>query len=486
MKFSWIICLLVLTKSQMYSQIQVVSDEFEHYALYLRTPKPVVLDSIEMDLPKPGKVWLKLEGSAKISVGDVITFGTHYYPIWQTNDGNTNVYALDSAHLESGFGINRTFDLPKGKSTFYAVAQNWTDKKGDGYADIKGKLTVMYEPVENEEKNFWGKGYHVYPSNIGEMPKIVHKIDGIHANDSLVCLFYEGLHYGVNGDQIAFEMNTDSIFLGNDMNPVVGITSVHQGRYFTSQKCFKSEETDTSIYIMAKKLAGNFATNENGIYAKYIVNYHVNSIEAFESKLSGESHDVAAFSYDAPQKGKLLIRTTGHFKSDGLSRVEMDLTTKPNEEVKGSGLTTQSVNEAYLNEFFSFTHLVDVAQGSNPFYLAGRALGGPDTLSLSGNVTFQFIPEAVVSSTQGHLLARLEASVFPNPGEQMIHINLGETPFAGKVNVNIFDTKGRLFIKTALDYPAENAIDVTPLASGLYYVVLETAEALSSCSYIHK
>ncbi len=486
MKFIWIICLLVLTKSQMYSQIQMVSDEFEHYALYLRTPKPVVLDSIEMDLPKPGKVWLKLEGSAKISVGDVITFGTHYYPIWQTNDGNTNVYALDSAHLESGFGINRTFDLPKGKSTFYAVAQNWTDKKGDGYADIKGKLTVMYEPEDNNGNNFVGNGFYVYPNSIGEAPEVIREIDVMPVVDSLVCLFYEGIHYGVNGDQVVLEMNADSVDFGIEIGPVMGFTSLRQGRFHTSQKCFETEELDSSIYIMAKKLAGNFATTENAIYSNYMVNYHVNSIEAFESKLSGESHDVAAFSYDAPQKGKLLIRTTGHFKSDGLSRVEMDLTTKPNEEVKGSGLTTQSVNEAYLNEFFSFTHLVDVAQGSNPFYLAGRALGGPDTLSLSGNVTFQFIPEAVVSSTQGHLLARLEASVFPNPGEQMIHINLGETPFAGKVNVNIFDTKGRLFIKTALDYPAENAINVTPLASGLYYVVLETAEALSTCSYIHK
>lgn len=486
MKFIWIICLVLLTNSQLFSQIQVVREDFEHNALYLRTPEPVVLDSIDMDLPKPGKVWLKLEGTAKISVGDVITLGTHYYPIWQTNDGNTNVYALDSAHLQSGFGINRTFDLPKGKSTFYAVAQNWTDKKGDGYADVKGKLTVMYEPEDNEGKNFEGSGFYVYPNAIGDTPKVMHEIDVTPLSDSLVCIYYESKHYGVNGDQIVFDINADSTHFGVELNPVMGFTSVRQGRFYTFQKCFTSEDIDSSIFIMGKKLAGNFNTKENGIYSNYMINYHVNSIENFEGRLSSESRDLAAFSFDAQAKGKLLIRTSGYFKSDGASRVELDLTTNPNEEVKGSGLTTQSVNEAYVSEFFSFTYLADVDQGSNSFYLAGRALGGPDSVLLNGNVTFQFIPEAIVSSTLKDLKPKVEASIFPNPGEEMIHISLGESRYTGKVNVSVFDTQGRLFIQTSLDYPYENAIDAAPLVSGLYHVVLETKEALSTCSYIHK
>ena len=40
------------------------------------------------------------------------------YQGWVSNDGNTNVFAVDSAHVTSAFGHSRTYYVEKGKANF--------------------------------------------------------------------------------------------------------------------------------------------------------------------------------------------------------------------------------------------------------------------------------------------------------------------------------------------------------------------------------
>ena len=70
------------------------------------------------------------------------------------------------------------------------------------------------------------------------------------------------------------------------------------------------------------------------------------------------------------------------------------------------------------------------------------------------------------------------AHLFPNPGKDLLYVSLEDQNINGVVNVLVFDTKGQRIASKMLNYPYENSLDVSGMASGLYHVVIETAHAV--------
>lgn len=467
------------------AQTRVFSSSFKKQHVYLRTPQAFILDSLEIDFPSDGKLWLKVDGTASISFGDVITLAVSNYQGWVSNDGNTNVFAVDSAHVTSAFGHSRTYYVEKGKSKFYALAHNWTDHYGTGYADVWGSLVAMYSPTEQENSNFEGQGFYVYPFNIEAKPKIVREIKVNPENGDKFCVFYEGIHYGATDDEIEFAITNDSVFLQNQHNGLLGITSGYGGRYLATQNCFLPEFIDSSVFLIAKKHAGNFSTDQNGIYSNFLVNYKVDAFQGFDKQVTPTNREIDNFEFVAPQKGKLLIKTTGHITSDGISSMVVDLHSVKGESPGENALIVQSFSAAYKNEYFSICKLVDVSPGANHLYLSAYLQSGSDSIRVAGETTLQFIPEAVVSGTSNNGRMNLLAHLFPNPGKDLLYVSLEDQNINGVVNVLVFDTKGQRIASKMLNYPYENSLDVSGMASGLYHVVIETAHAVFSRTYIH-
>lgn len=485
MRIIYTICFICFYTLLTMAQSRVFSSAFNKQHVYLRTPQAVILDSLEIDFPNDGKLWLKVDGTASISFGDVITLAVSNNQGWETNDGNTNVFAVDSAHLTSAFGHSRTYSVEKGKSKFYAVAQNWTDRYGTGYADVWGSLVAMYEPAEDENADFEGQGFYAYPFGIESTPKIVTTINVNPENAEKICVYYEGLHYGVNNDEIEFAITADGVFPQHQYNGVLGITSGYDGRYLATQNCFLPDMIDSAVFLMAKKHAGNFTENQNGIYSNFTVNYMVSAFQTFNKKLAHTAGDMADFEFVAPQKGKLLIKTTGHITSDGVSSAVIDLHSVKEQTPGENALKVQSFSAAYKSEYFSLCRLTEVTPGANHFYLSAFTEGGSDSLNIAGEITLQFIPNAVVSGTSANKSLNLSAHVFPNPGKELLFISLEDQFINGVVNVMVFDAKGQRVASKLLDFPNENSLDVSGLISGLYHVVIQTAHAVFSNTYMH-
>ena len=485
MRTIYTFCFICFFASLSMGQTRVFSSSFNKQHVYLRTPKAFILDSLEMEFPSDGKLWLKVDGTASISYGDVITLAVSNSHNWESNDGNTGVFAVDSAHLTSAFGHSRTYSVEKGKNKFYAMAHNWIDRYGTGFADIKGSLVAMYSPSEDGNSDFEGQGFYVYPFGIEATPKVVTEIKVDPKSAERICVFYEGLHYGEIDDEIKFAITADSVFPQNEHNGVLGVTSGYDGRYLATQNCFLPEFVDSAVYIMAKKNAGNFSSKENGIYANFILNYKVASFHSFDNQVTTSVKDVANFEFVAPKKGKLLIKTTGHISSDGLCSLIMDLHSVKGQTPAENALNVQSFRAAYKNEYFSLCKLVDVSPGANHLYLSAYLESGSDSIRVAGETTLQFIPEAVVSGTSNNGRMNLLAHLFPNPGKDLLYVSLEDQNINGVVNVLVFDTKGQRIASKMLNYPYENSLDVSGMASGLYHVVIETAHAVFSRTYIH-
>ena len=59
-------------------------------------------------------------------------------------------------------------------------------------------------------------------------------------------------------------------------------------------------------------------------------------------------------------------------------------------------------------------------------------------------------------------------SVFPNPVQNVFHVNLGENK---RANLEIYDIQGRLLLSEVIIY--RKGIDVSSLSSGLYFIVVD-------------
>ena len=91
--------------------------------------------------------------------GDVITLAVSNYQGWVSNDGNTNVFAVDSAHVTSAFGHSRTYYVEKGKANFMRLAHNWTGPLWHRLCRCLGLFGSHVFATEQENSNFEGQGF---------------------------------------------------------------------------------------------------------------------------------------------------------------------------------------------------------------------------------------------------------------------------------------------------------------------------------------
>ena len=77
-----------------------------------------VLDQVSIDAPTSGKVEVHFDGTCISDHGDLIVFGASNYTDWETNDGNTNTFALDSSHNRMSFSHTRVYPVNAGTSTY--------------------------------------------------------------------------------------------------------------------------------------------------------------------------------------------------------------------------------------------------------------------------------------------------------------------------------------------------------------------------------
>lgn len=114
--------------------------------LYIRGSTKVVA-KVTVTTTKPGQVALRFDGQAIGSVGDRIVLAASNTPNWGVNDGNVAVKARSADVNGNSFSHSRLYSVGAGSTTFYAVAQNYVDVSGTGYASIYGKLTAQFFPI---------------------------------------------------------------------------------------------------------------------------------------------------------------------------------------------------------------------------------------------------------------------------------------------------------------------------------------------------
>lgn len=474
---------LITTILSVYAQKMAVSKKIKADHVFLRTETPFLLDSIELDLPAEGTLWSKFEGFAEVSYGDVITLATHLAPFWQTDSGNVGTYAQDSTHLQKSFSHSRTWQVEPGKQKVYAMAHNWTDRLGTGYANIAGQLTVVYIPNEGNSNSQGGLANDIYPFKFLIPQRVVQKFDIPQGNEKFICVSYDGFHFGLAGDRIEYQFSTDTIWDAADMHKDLEFTSIYRGRNVSMQACFERPENSTQLYLLGNKTAGNLNTGENAMYSNLVFNDSANDLAHFYKKVGQGDTLIHAFEYASTQKGRLLIRGTASASTPNVGGLILGLGSEGT-AMSDTTMVMQSYASNYQQEYFSFTRLVDVVPGINPLNLIANRTGSADSLTLQGEIFYQFIPEAIVSSVK-ESEGLMQVQLYPNPGSQVLYVDATYTNPDLPMSVFVFDTQGKLILEHANNNSREIHLDVSTLPAGMYHVLVSVNGKLRTFNYIH-
>ncbi|HLP94399.1 MAG TPA: T9SS type A sorting domain-containing protein [Saprospiraceae bacterium] len=113
---------------------------------------PVPFNALTINAPEAGKVLLRFDGKCVSSYGDLMYFAASNNLAWTNYEGSTSNEVIDNDLNRFSFSHARVYDVTPGNHTFYAVAENFFETYGNGFANIYGSLTAVYYPNSAQAK----------------------------------------------------------------------------------------------------------------------------------------------------------------------------------------------------------------------------------------------------------------------------------------------------------------------------------------------
>lgn len=107
---------------------------------------PVPFNVLTFNAPEAGKVLVRFDGKCVSSFGDLMYFAASNNIAWTNYEGSTSNEVIDNDLNRFSFSHARVYDVQPGNHSFYAVAENFFETYGNGFASIYGSLTAIFYP----------------------------------------------------------------------------------------------------------------------------------------------------------------------------------------------------------------------------------------------------------------------------------------------------------------------------------------------------
>jgi hypothetical protein len=113
---------------------------------------PVPFNVLTVNAPEAGKVLVRFDGKCVSSYGDLMYFAASNNLAWTNYEGSTSNEVIDNDLNRFSFSHARVYDVPPGNHSYYAIAENFFETYGNGFASIYGSLTAIYYPNSSAAK----------------------------------------------------------------------------------------------------------------------------------------------------------------------------------------------------------------------------------------------------------------------------------------------------------------------------------------------
>ncbi len=424
---------------------------------------PVVVGQITIVAPLAGTVLVHFDGQCTASLGDRIVLAASSTTNWVGNDGCVAVY--DSI---GSFSHSRTYMVSAGSNTFYAVAENYIDESGTGYASIYGNLSVEFFPSGG---NTFVTQTGIVQTNINVRgtPVTVGQVTINAPSAGNVLLRFDGQCFPSNGDNIVLAASNTTNWGVND-----GSTSVLSNTSsFSHTRYYAVSAGNNIFYAVAQNIGATSGTGFAGFYGSLTAEFFPSGVNDFVA-FTGVSqsyinvrvtppYNCGQLSINAPTTGKVLVTFDGNCHASHGDEIVLAASNSQN-----WGVNDGNVSVSNTDKNFSHTRSYDVTPGIHTYYAVAQnyvLTGGTGITSIYGSLNVKFTPNTLTDVDE---INNINVSVYPNPANDVINIELDKD-----ANIEVLDILGQI-IKTINNNNKETTIDIKNLPSGVYFVRITT------------
>ncbi len=435
---------------------------------------PTVMGEITISPSTAGKVIVHFDGKCVSTPGDRIILAASSTTRWGVNDGSVAVKAKNAEVKKNSFSHTRVYNVDAGTHTFYALAQNYVEKDGDGIASIYGNLTVEFVPEGQYMVGF----QRILKSHIlVKTPTVFGKVTISPSTAGKVIVHFDGTCISTPGDRIILAASDTTKWKINDGSvSVEALSNDFKINPFSHTRVYDVDAGSHTFYAIVQNYVKTSGDGYASVYGsltvefvpedKYIVGFAGISethIDVTESKVLGE----VSISPSTP--GKAVVQFDGKCVSTPGDRIILaasDTTIwKPND----GNVSAQAFSKSINSNSFSHTRVYDVDAGTHKFYAIAQnyvKTNGDGIASIYGSLTVKFFPEGTASLTTD---INNRFSIYPNPASNYLNIN----GLKGDANIYIYTISGKEVIqyKTNQSLPQLN---ISSLENGIYLIKLET------------
>ncbi len=457
---------------------------------------PVVVGSINVDVPADGKVVVHFDGSCSPDLGDRIVLAASNSANWSPNDGVVSVFGTSDLPRAS-FSHSREYDVTAGTYTFYAVAQNYVDLGGSGIASIYANLTVEFFENSSASSLVGFQGISQTNIDLRGNPVVVGQVDVNVPSDGKVVVHFDGSCSPDLGDRIVLAASNSTNWSPNDGAVSVLRTAGVPRASFSHSREYDVTAGAYSFYAVAQNYVDLGGSGIASIYGSLTVQFFDNAPEtgfaAFQGisptniDLRGNPVVVGQTDIDVPSDGIVIVHFDGSCSPDLGDRIVLAASNSPNwspNDGAVSVLGTAGVPRAS----FSHTRGYAVSAGSYSFYAVAQNyvdLGGSGVASIYASLTAKFYPNnpvGVRETVNNPVKFSLEQN-YPNPFNPTTAIKYS-IPQSSKVTIKVFDVLGNEIQTLVNEEKSAGSYELnwnaSNLSSGVYYYQMTAGNYIST------
>jgi|GEM_PF-4510634 len=451
----------------------------------------LALDSITIDCPTTGKVFVRFDGNCISTPGDRIILAASNYHDWQTNDGNTDVMVVDSLHTLTCFDHTRIYDiLEEGFHTFYAIGQNYVDLQGTGIASIKGHLSVLFMPDSLPDQALAGIGIndccwnwdnnngwtHVFPNT---------SIEASSSGQLLVSL--EAKSFMPFGGQFLYTTNLEPTWPISPVVFPVNLAPNNEESTVLHREIFPVDAGNHAVYALVKIIGGDSISSNKYLYSTLCAQFIPDDSPIIQLKRQSFDENVIAATgpfllgqvqFTNTLEGKAWLHLTGRFHTslEDRIRIWMRPSNDPNSVI--SEVNLQPIDENNIDVAYSLSGIQDVAPGTHTYDVMvdyDNTSAGTLEGDISGLFTVQFIANPI-SSKVNDISSNDAFSVYPNPTNGNVCLRSSAFDNHDPFEISIINSSGQVIHHQSVSDLNQYCADLSGFPDGEYMVKIRQGE----------
>jgi len=400
--------LLLIAGFSIPSFAQIIIDHKTVNAVDIDLMNTEVLEQINLTNTTPGKAVVRFDGTCISDAGDVIVLAASNTMNWNSDDGRTQVEAIDGDINRNSFSHSRLYDLAPGSHDFYAVAQNFYETDGNGLATIHGNFTVEFYPdgyIASESLGIVEEDIDL--SSITTLGEIT--INPSTAGE--VFVRFDGYCLSDVGDRILFAANNVPSWGTNDGNvSVEAYTADLNSNTFAHTRHYNISAGSHTFYAVGY----NFPETAGNGLASVFGNLTVEFIPASLGSTT-ENNGISASNLDLTtlnvldqiditiaDAGTAVLRFNGTCTSSPGDRINLAVNDIQDWAIEDGHVSVESVDFDVNRSGFSHTRVYELMPGSHSFYAVAENVDetdGSGIASVYANFSLSFYPEGSGSTS---------------------------------------------------------------------------------------